>query len=186
MLVPAIVLRFSVQSECETWQQIFAELHNIKIQRNPISGCQVKTDRQTRLGQEEHLCNSSLQSQQKLPWIFTWKAYSFIKRNRLQTLSQRQHCLKQDKIFSKALLLLQHNTKDEIFLSGVKKDKPASGITKTQEVFNLIVCSSLHLGCFSLSSSLTSYILSTFYRAIWDKSIQNATPKRQQRTTCMQ
>jgi hypothetical protein len=52
-------------------------------------------------------------------------------------VSQRQHCLKQATIFSKALLLLQHNTTDEIFLNSVKEDKPASGITKTQELFIL-------------------------------------------------
>lgn len=90
----------------------------------------------------------------------------------LKILSQWQRCFKRGKTFSKTLLLLQHNTKDEIFLSSVKEDKPASGINKTQEVFNLIVCSYLHLGYFSLSFSFESYILSTFYRAIWDKHIE--------------
>ena len=89
----------------------------------------------------------------------------------MNVASQRQHCLKQGTIFSKVLLLLQHNTKDEIFLSSVKEDKPASGTTKTQELFNPIVCSYLHLGYLSLSSSFKSYILSNFYRAIWDKLI---------------
>jgi hypothetical protein len=89
----------------------------------------------------------------------------------MNVTSQRQHCLKQGTIFSKALLLLQHNTKNEIFLSSVKKDKPASGTTKTQELFNPIVCSYLHLGYLSLSSSFKSYILSNFYRAIWGKHI---------------
>jgi len=89
----------------------------------------------------------------------------------MNVASQRQHCLKQGNIFSKVLLLLQHNTKDEIFLSSVKEDKPASGITKTQELFNPIVCSYLHLGYLSHSSSFKSYILSNFYRAIWDKHI---------------
>lgn len=68
----------------------------------------------------------------------------------MSILSQRQHCLRQAQIFSKALLLLQLSTEVKFFLSSVKEAKTASGTTKTQEVFNLIVCNYLLFGCLFL------------------------------------
>jgi hypothetical protein len=52
----------------------------------------------------------------------------------MSSLSQRQHCLRQAQIFSKALLLLQLSTEVTFFLSSVNEAETAGGTTKTQEV----------------------------------------------------